>query len=211
MTHPMNIGEAADAAGVTAKSIRHYEALGLLPEPARSEAGYRQYSASDVAVLRFIRQSRSLGFSTGQIGELLALRADGARHSRDVKALASRHIAELERKLSELTQMKAELEQIAGACHGDHRPDCAILSKLSARATVMAAGAEAEAPAPARPASGARAGARRVAKPRPKPRAEAGESLGADHAGLSAWMRGLGTAIAPLEGDTLDSPPGSRP
>jgi len=174
MSHAMNIGEAADAAGVTAKTIRHYEALGLLPEPARSEAGYRQYSANDVAVLCFIRQSRTLGFSTRQIGELLALRADGARRSQDVKALARRHLADLERKLGELAQMKAELERLAHECHGDHRPDCAILGKLSANA--LASPGDAGDAAPARPPSRAR----------PRPRA------GVDHAGLSAWMRGLG-------------------
>jgi Cu(I)-responsive transcriptional regulator len=209
MTHPMNIGEAADAAGVTAKSIRHYEALGLLAEPARSEAGYRQYSANDVAVLRFIRQSRSLGFSTTQIGELLALRADGGRRSQDVKALASRHLAELERKLGELAQMKAELERVAHDCHGDHRSECAILRKLSTNAPTAPAPADAEASAPpdARPRKTPRPTPRQ--RQRPVPRAGAAEAPAADHAGLSAWMRGLG---APIEHDrgTADPSGGAR-
>jgi MerR family copper efflux transcriptional regulator len=91
----MNIGEAATAAGVSAKMIRHYEQIGLLPAAERSESGYRLYGEREVSVLRFIRQSRRLGFSVAQIAELIGLWSDSQRTSREVKAVAQRHLADL--------------------------------------------------------------------------------------------------------------------
>jgi Cu(I)-responsive transcriptional regulator len=127
----MNIGGAAKASGVSAKMIRHYESVGLLTEAARTEAGYRRYSSRDVHALRFIRQSRDLGFSLDQIRELLGLWQNRARPSRQVKALAQAHIQELEEKLRELQAMKATLEHLVLCCHGDDRPDCPILDTLA--------------------------------------------------------------------------------
>lgn len=128
----MNIGEAAAASGVTAKMIRHYEDMRLIPEAARTLSGYRMYSEKEVHVLRFIRRARSLGFSIKQIAELLGLWRDRSRPSGKVKALALEHIAELERKIQELQSMKSELEHLAHCCHGDQRPECPILEKLAA-------------------------------------------------------------------------------
>ncbi|KQW45504.1 MULTISPECIES: Cu(I)-responsive transcriptional regulator [unclassified Roseateles] len=126
----MNIGAAAQAAGVSAKMIRHYESLGLLAAPARTDAGYRVYGPREVHQLRFIRHSRDLGFSLEQIRALLSLWQDRARPSREVRALAATHLAELEAKLAELQAMKATLEQLVHSCHGDERPDCPILDSL---------------------------------------------------------------------------------
>jgi len=131
--HTMNIGEAAAATGVSAKMIRHYEQVGLIPEPQRTEAGYRQYSAQGVHTLRFIRQARDLGFSIQQIGELVGLWQNRRRPSRQVKALAEAHIKELEQKAQDLLAMKATLEHLVQSCHGDDRPDCPILDTLSAQ------------------------------------------------------------------------------
>jgi MerR family copper efflux transcriptional regulator len=128
----MNIGQAAAASGVSAKMIRHYEAVGLLAPAARTEAGYRQYADADVHTLRFIRHSRDLGFSIPEIGELLGLWQNRRRPSRQVKALAEAHIQELERKAQELLAMKATLEHLVHCCHGDDRPDCPILESLAA-------------------------------------------------------------------------------
>ena len=138
MSYPMNIGEAAQAAGLTPKMIRDYEALGLIPQALRTESGYRQYTKRDVGMLRFIRQARSMSFSIKQVEQLLSLWSDTQRESRDVKVLAQTQMAELDRKMTELAGMKAALEQIASSCPGDHTADCPILSKLSGSAEPVA-------------------------------------------------------------------------
>jgi MerR family copper efflux transcriptional regulator len=112
--------------------IRHYEAVGLVPAPGRTDAGYRQYTERDVHTLRFIRHARDLGFSIPQIGELLGLWQNRRRPSRSVKALAEAHINALEEKARELLVMKAALEHLVHCCNGDDRPDCPILDSLSA-------------------------------------------------------------------------------
>jgi Cu(I)-responsive transcriptional regulator len=127
----MNIGEAAKAAGVSAKMIRHYEEVGLFAAPRRTEAGYRQYSAREIHTLRFIRHARDLGFSIHAIGQLVGLWQDRARPSRQVKALAQAHILELEQKTQELLAMKTTLEHLVHCCRGDDRPDCPILETLA--------------------------------------------------------------------------------
>lgn len=127
----MNIGQAANASGVSAKMIRHYESVGLFPEAARTEAGYRQYTDKEISTLRFIRQSRDLGFSIEQIRELLGLWQNRRRPSRQVRALAEAHIQELETKLQELQSMKATLQHLVRCCHGDERPDCPIIEALA--------------------------------------------------------------------------------
>lgn len=131
MSAIMNIGEASKASGVSTKMIRHYESVGLFPEAARTDAGYRQYGEREVNTLRFIRHSRDLGFSIEQIRELLGLWQNQKRPSRHVKALAQAHIEELDVKLNELQAMKATLEHLVHCCHGDDRPDCPIIESLS--------------------------------------------------------------------------------
>lgn len=128
----MNIGEAAAASGVSAKMIRHYEQIGLLPAAPRTDAGYRQYGAREVGMLRFIRHGRALGFALEQIRALLDLWQDRQRSSRQVKALAQAHLAELDAKLAELRAVKATLEHLVHCCHGDDRPDCPIIESLEA-------------------------------------------------------------------------------
>ncbi|WP_061535199.1 Cu(I)-responsive transcriptional regulator [Collimonas arenae] len=127
----MNIGDAALASGVSAKMIRHYEEIGLIPKASRTDAGYRTYNERDIHLLRFIRQSRLLGFSMKQIAELIGLWLDQSRPSSKVKQLALTHIGELDDKIRELQAMKATLEKLACHCHGDARPDCPILEGLA--------------------------------------------------------------------------------
>ena len=127
-----NIGEAARASGVTAKMVRHYESIGLLPPVRRTEAGYRQYGMDDVRILQFIHRGRALGFSLDQIAGLLALWRDKQRASADVRRLALEHIDELDRKIAELEAMKRTLAALANSCHGDDRSDCPILDDLAA-------------------------------------------------------------------------------
>jgi Cu(I)-responsive transcriptional regulator len=126
----MNIGEAASASGVSAKMIRHYESIRLIHAAARSDAGYRNYTAPDVHVLRFIKRARTLGFSMKDIGVLLGL-WQGQRPSAEVKQVALTHIAELDRKIAEMQGMRNALGHLAEHCHGDGRPDCPILDELA--------------------------------------------------------------------------------
>lgn len=126
----MNIGEAAKASGVSAKMIRYYESIGLIPAAGRTGSGYRVYSGTEVQLLRFIRRSRDLGFPVEKIEELLALWQDRSRQSADVKRLAMDQIGGLERKVQEMQGMIDTLRHLADACCGDHRPDCPILTDL---------------------------------------------------------------------------------
>lgn len=138
----MNIGQAAAASGVTPKMIRHYESLGLLPAVARTEAGYRQYDERVLHQLRFIRRARDLGFGLDEIADLLALWGNRARASAEVKALAARHVADLQQRIERMQAMQRTLHQLLHACHGDDRPDCPILDDLAS------GGAGAAGPAP---------------------------------------------------------------
>lgn len=128
----MNIGQAAQASGVTAKMIRYYESIGLMPPSPRSEAGYRRYGEQDLHLLRFIRQARRLGFGIDQIRQLLALWQDRDRSSAQVKALAQSHVDELNQRIGELVAMRDTLSHLAKHCHGDDRPDCPILEGIAA-------------------------------------------------------------------------------
>ena len=127
----MNIGQAARASGITAKMIRHYESVGLLPPAMRSDTGYRQYGEREVHVLRFIRRARDLGFSIKDISGLLSLWHDRQRPSRQVKALAQAHMQQLQRKIDEWQSMRQTLEKLVQCSQGDERPDCPILQDLA--------------------------------------------------------------------------------
>ena len=126
-----NIGEAAKATGVSAKMIRDYEKLGLIPPAERSFAGYRLYADADLHRLRFIRRARGMGFPMKQVAELMALWNDQRRPSAKVKQLALDHADGLDAKIAELQAMQRSLRALANACHGDARPDCPILDDLA--------------------------------------------------------------------------------
>lgn len=127
----MNIGQAATASGVSAKMIRHYEESGLIRAARRTASNYREYSETDVHVLRFVKRARNLGFSVAEIKELLGLWQNKSRSSAAVKRIARNHIDELERKIAELQSMVRTLEHLTHNCHGDHRPECPILEELA--------------------------------------------------------------------------------
>lgn len=126
----MNIGQAASASGVSAKMIRYYEQIKLIPPANRRESGYRYYSPSDVHMLRFIRRGRDLGFSVAQISELLGLWHDKSRQSAEVKRIATAHMSKLREKIDNLEQMANTLQTLIECCSGDDRPDCPILAEL---------------------------------------------------------------------------------
>jgi Cu(I)-responsive transcriptional regulator len=127
----MQIGEAAAASGVSAKMIRYYEDIGLVPSASRKDSGYRLYVESDVHRLRFIHRARELGFSIERIRDLLRLWNDLKRPSREVKKLASQHIAELEAQIVRMQELRDTLKHLADACDGDNRPHCPILRDLA--------------------------------------------------------------------------------
>lgn len=125
-----SIGRAAALTGVTAKMIRHYESLGLIPKARRTSGDYRLYAQPDLHALRFIRRARTLGFSTQEIRNLLGLWRNQRRASAEVKRLTLEHLTELDRKIEELQSIRASLANLAKHCHGDARPECPILEDL---------------------------------------------------------------------------------
>ena len=139
ITPRFNIGQAATASGVSAKMVRHYEAIGLIPPPRRSSGNYRTYGEREVQTLRFIRRARALGFATGEIAQLLSLWQDRRRSSRQVREIASRHIADLDRRITALQSMQKTLQHLVGACHADERPECPILDDLALDARARSA------------------------------------------------------------------------
>jgi len=131
VAEPFNIGEAARQSQVSAKMVRHYESLGLLPNVGRTEAGYRQYGDAHVHTLRFIKRSRDLGFSMVEIAQLLKLWQNRRRSSADVRRIAIKHVEDLNARMAEMMAMKRTLESLIHCCEGDHRPNCPILDELS--------------------------------------------------------------------------------
>ncbi|MDF1769118.1 Cu(I)-responsive transcriptional regulator [Maricaulis sp.] len=126
----MNVKDVSLATGLPSKTLRYYEEVGLVA-PARADNGYRVYSETDVHKLAFVGRARSLGFSLDDCRALLSLYEDRSRASADVKALAMDHVAQVDRKLAEMTMIKSELQRLVLACHGDDRPDCPIMNGLA--------------------------------------------------------------------------------
>lgn len=129
----MNVGNAARRSGLPAKTIRYYEEIGLI-RPARACNGYRDYSGGDVHRLAFLKRARDLGFTIEDCRQLMALYQDRSRASHDVRRIASDHVAAIEQKVRELQSMRATLQKLIHACHGDERPDCPILDEMAGEA-----------------------------------------------------------------------------
>jgi Cu(I)-responsive transcriptional regulator len=187
MAH-MNIGEAAAAAGVTPKMIRHYESLGMIPDVQRTESGYRLYSPKEVAMLRFIRQARALGFPAKQVDSLLALWRDDHRASREVKELAQEQLRQLEAHQREIDEMRATLAHLVSLCRGDDNPHCAILEQLSASHSEP----EKTEAAARRNLKQVRAGTKAPARQQHCHDTGAASPPAQPHEGLVAWTRSLG-------------------
>jgi Cu(I)-responsive transcriptional regulator len=128
---PVQIGDAAHLSGVSAKMVRHYEGLGLLPRVARTDSGYRQYSEADVHTLRFIKRARDLGFSMEEISQLLGLWQNRRRASANVRRVAQRHADDLGQRIAQMQAMQRTLQHLIHCCHGDERPECPILDELA--------------------------------------------------------------------------------
>lgn len=126
----MNISQAAQRAGLTAKALRYYESIDLLI-PQRNPNGYREYSQSDVATLQFIQRARACGFSVEEVKELLALYRNPSRRSHDAKVLVQEKLVQVEEQLANLEAMRSSLRGLADACAGDDSPNCGILDHLA--------------------------------------------------------------------------------
>ena len=126
----MNVGDAARRSGLPAKTIRYYEEIGLVA-PDRSANGYRNYSDEELHFLTFLRRARGLGFAIDECRQLMALYCDKKRASHDVREIAVSHVAAIDEKIAELQSMRATLNQLVDACHGDDRPDCPILDDIA--------------------------------------------------------------------------------
>ena len=133
----MNIKQAAALSGLSAKTIRYYESIGLV-SPQRAQNGYRDYRESDLHQLGFLARARALGFPIEDCRHLLSLDGDASRSSSEVKALAQQHIRQIGDRIAELKAMRATLQKLASACHGDDRPDCPIIDELSGLGSVQA-------------------------------------------------------------------------
>ena len=133
----MNIGDAAAASGVSAKMLRYYESIGLIPQAGRTPAGYRTYGDREVETLRFIRRARDFGLPMDRVKLLVGLWQDASRPSREVKKLALEQVADLEARIGELTAMRDVLADLARRCRGDSRPDCPILGDLAGSAATV--------------------------------------------------------------------------
>lgn len=129
----MNIGEAAKRSGLPAKTIRYYGDIGLVRPSQRQANGYRDYDEQDLHRLKFVQRARSLGFTVEECRELLDLYRDRSRASADVKSIAEKRIADIQKKIAELQSMEATLTRLAQDCQGDHHPECPILDDLSRR------------------------------------------------------------------------------
>jgi MerR family copper efflux transcriptional regulator len=127
----MNIGAVAAKTGLPPKTIRYYELIGLLPPAPRSSGGYRLYNAADIEVLRFVNRARLLGFATAEIASLLDLWRNKDRSADDVKALASKHIKNVDERIAELVSLRHALAELVERCQGDHRPECPILDEIA--------------------------------------------------------------------------------
>jgi MerR family copper efflux transcriptional regulator len=127
----MNIGQASKASGVSTKMIRYYDEIGLVRPSSRTESNYREFDEREINELRFIRRARSLGFSMPEITQLLSLWRDRDRPSRDVKAIADKHLGDLDARIAEMQAMADTLRHLSRCCAGDDRPDCPILADLT--------------------------------------------------------------------------------
>jgi MerR family copper efflux transcriptional regulator len=125
----MWIAEAADAAGVSAQTLRYYERRGLVQPVGRRESGYREYGSDDVRVVRFIKRAQELGFTLDETAELLSLRKGrGGRVA--VRKVAEPRLADLDARIRDLTRMRKALQTLVTACHSGDDPHCPILEAL---------------------------------------------------------------------------------
>ncbi|GGD64893.1 MerR family DNA-binding protein [Erythrobacter arachoides] len=127
----MRIGELARATGTKAETIRYYEREGILPAADRTDSNYRDYSENHLAALTFVRRARELGFSMAQVRELLALSDHDDKPCGNVDQLVQRQLAEVERKIADLTALRTELGEMLRSCRAERIGECRIVESLA--------------------------------------------------------------------------------
>jgi len=127
----MNISEAARQSGLSTKTIRYYEDIGLVAAAERAENGYRQYRPREVEELRFLARARDVGFTLDECRQLLDLQRNEERQSQHARELVLEKCRDIEQRIAHLKEMQSQLESLAARCRGDEGPDCAILDQLS--------------------------------------------------------------------------------
>lgn len=127
----MKIGELAATAATKVETVRYYEKIGLLPSPARTLGNYRSYSSEHLVRLSFIRRARDLGFSLEAVRELLTLADDRTQSCEAVDGIARTHLAEIDRKIADLSALRVELGRVLDSCSRDTIADCKIMDALA--------------------------------------------------------------------------------
>lgn len=130
----MWISEAAEQAGVNVQTLRYYERRGLLPKPPRRGSGYREFPDDAVRVVRFIKRAQDLGFSLGEVEQLLRLRRHSGRNRDRIRAVAEEKIRQIERKIAELERMRRALKALVHSCHEGTAIECPIIEALDSGA-----------------------------------------------------------------------------
>ena len=137
----LTAGKLAKAAGVNVETLRYYEKRQLLPEPGRTESGYRIYPESMIERLQFIKGAQALGFTLEEIGELLNMRVDDTVNRKDIRAKAERKVADIDDKIAVLQSMRTALSGLIIQCHGDgSTSDCPILDGMTTQAQAILMG-----------------------------------------------------------------------
>ncbi len=130
----ISIGELARRTGVKASTIRYYESVGLMPAPPRTEGRQRRYGATHASRLNFIRHSRDLGFEIDAIRELFAMSERPEQSCEEADRRARRHLSEVDRRIAQLTALRAELRRMVEECSRGRISDCGVIETLAERA-----------------------------------------------------------------------------
>ncbi|PKB14324.1 MerR family transcriptional regulator [Novosphingobium kunmingense] len=131
MKTQFTIGKLATATGVNIETIRYYERAGLIAPPARTDGNYRTYGEADITRLRFVKRTRDLGFTLEQVRALLGLSDQRERDCGTIDAMVIEHLAEVDRKIADLTALRRELADAVASCEGGTVAECRILETFS--------------------------------------------------------------------------------
>lgn len=132
----MNISAVAQQTGLSAKTIRYYESIGLILPAKRADNGYRDYESGDVGELQFLQRARATGFGIEECRQLLELSRDSSRRSSCVKQLVLEKAERVAEQIAELNAIHTSLMDMAGQCVGDDGPECAIIDELKSKGEV---------------------------------------------------------------------------